>query len=335
MSGVSNYPNADSEDLRRQYVGRFLHEIEGPAAVIDVAVARRNCELMLNTAASLGVDFRSHVKSHKVVYGLPVSPSCVPRLAALGNVLGEGSITVLVDSLDILPYTSRYHDLVGHSLGIFVKVDTGYHRAGVLPESTDFHQMITEIHRLESSEAKVNLRGFYSHLGSSYGSDSSSEALNYLATELEGCTLSSINAGKVYGQDRRFILSVGATPTTVSAHELVFAAENDSPAVLRVRKALSHAKEHHTLELHAGAYVTLDMQQLAAHSRTSNLSFNNVAVSVLTEVASVYNHREPTPEALVPCGKLSLGYDTCRNYEGMGVVMPWLDRTYPLTSIVI
>jgi len=68
MSGVTNYPNASIEDLRTQFVGKLLEEVEPPAAVIDVAVARRNCQLMLDAAEALGVHFRSHVKTHKVSF---------------------------------------------------------------------------------------------------------------------------------------------------------------------------------------------------------------------------------------------------------------------------
>lgn len=66
MSGVSNYPHASREDLKAQYVGRRLQEVAGPAAVLDVAVTRQNCQVMLDAAESLGVQFRSHVKTHKV-----------------------------------------------------------------------------------------------------------------------------------------------------------------------------------------------------------------------------------------------------------------------------
>lgn len=66
MSGVTNYPNASPADLRAQYVGRLLQDIGGPAAIIDIAVARRNCQIMLDAAEKLGLAFRSHVKTHKV-----------------------------------------------------------------------------------------------------------------------------------------------------------------------------------------------------------------------------------------------------------------------------
>ncbi|KAI5303259.1 hypothetical protein KEM56_007743 [Ascosphaera pollenicola] len=314
MSWGSSCPAADLEDLRHHYVGRSLHEVEGPAAIIDFAVARRNCDLMLKAAELLDVGFRAHIKSHKTA-------------ELTREQVGKSSDTVKLVVSTVAEIEQLLPMLLSckAELGIFVKLDNGYHRAGLTPDGSQFNQLVTEIHKLECSEGRIKLRGFYSHLGNSYGSDSSDEALEYLAAENEGCALATLTAGELYGHERRFVCSVGATPTATSAQNLLVA-ENKSPAVVRVNNALSQAKAHHDVELHAGAYVTLDMQQLAAHARTSNLTFDNVALTVLTEIASVYNHREPAPEALIACGKLSLGYDACKSYDGMGVVTPWLDR---------
>lgn len=61
-------PTTDISHLRSRHVGRYLHDLDDsalPAAVIDVAVARRNCALMREAADRIGVVFRPHVKSHK------------------------------------------------------------------------------------------------------------------------------------------------------------------------------------------------------------------------------------------------------------------------------
>jgi len=60
------YPAASEAALKSQYVGRTLSEIPTPAAVIDRAVARKNCDRMLKATGRLGVAFRPHVKTHKV-----------------------------------------------------------------------------------------------------------------------------------------------------------------------------------------------------------------------------------------------------------------------------
>lgn len=52
--------------LKAQYVGQRLENIQAPAAIIDLATVKKNCKLMLEAADSLKVQFRAHVKTHKV-----------------------------------------------------------------------------------------------------------------------------------------------------------------------------------------------------------------------------------------------------------------------------
>jgi hypothetical protein len=52
--------------LKAQYIGQRIEDVQAPAAVIDVAVVKWNCTLMLNAAEALKVQFRAHVKTHKV-----------------------------------------------------------------------------------------------------------------------------------------------------------------------------------------------------------------------------------------------------------------------------
>ncbi|PGG96388.1 hypothetical protein GX51_07842 [Blastomyces parvus] len=372
MAGVTNYPNASRDDLKAQYVGKLLRDVDAPAAIIDVHVARRNCQLMLDAADALGVLFRSHVKTHKtteltkfqvgeksdpirlvvstlaeaeqlqpfleeckangrstdLIYGLPVRPSCFKRLAALGKALGKSSISVLVDSPDIIPFLSRYRELTSHAVGVLVKLDTGNNRAGIAPDSQQFKDLLAALHAAEhdGNNAGIVLRGFYSHLGHSYSSDSTNEAMDYLAQEIERCTIGAAYAatvGKYAG--RRFLITVGATPTTTAAQNLT-SPDTLDPTTKRVRELVDRSKAAYDIELHAGAYVTLDMQQLAAHARptASNLSFDDIAITVLAEVGSLYPHRAQ-PEALAACGSLCLGREACRSYPGWGVVTPWLE----------
>lgn len=60
------YPVPSAATLQLNYVGQKLDAAQTPAAVIDAAVVRRNCQLMLDAAEQLGVGFRAHVKTHKV-----------------------------------------------------------------------------------------------------------------------------------------------------------------------------------------------------------------------------------------------------------------------------
>ena len=66
FAAPSLYPSPSEAALKLQFVGKTFQEIPTPAAIIDVAIVRRNCQLMLETAEHLGVGFRAHVKTHKV-----------------------------------------------------------------------------------------------------------------------------------------------------------------------------------------------------------------------------------------------------------------------------
>lgn len=59
-------PVPDVVTLRQFFVGKQITEVPKPAAILDLAKVRRHCRSMLDTAATLGVEFRAHVKSHKV-----------------------------------------------------------------------------------------------------------------------------------------------------------------------------------------------------------------------------------------------------------------------------
>ena len=79
------------------------------------------------------------------------------------------------------------------------------------------------------------------------------------------------------------------------------------------------------VELHAGVYPILDMQQFSTHaSADSGCLEDEIAISVLAEVCSVYNDGErEKPEALLAAGTLALGREPCPSYSGWGVVSSW------------
>ena len=66
---ATTYPT--KEDLVKFYVGKDLADTNKPCAVLDLSIIRRHCERMKNTVKELGVAFRAHVKTHKVVMNDP------------------------------------------------------------------------------------------------------------------------------------------------------------------------------------------------------------------------------------------------------------------------
>jgi D-serine deaminase-like pyridoxal phosphate-dependent protein len=110
---------------------------------------------------------------------------------------------------------------------IFIKVDCGYHRAGIPPESP---RMKTLILRAERSAA-VSIHGFYCHGGHSYHSQTPDSAAAVLQQEVG----EALKAAEMMTKKTAIVISFGATPT---AH-----------VVKTLHKALP---THMALELHAG-----------------------------------------------------------------------------------
>ncbi|QDS71399.1 hypothetical protein FKW77_003085 [Venturia effusa] len=341
--------------LKAQFVGQRLEDMQAPAAIIDLAVVKKNCRLMLEAADALQVQFRAHVKTHKtselaqlqagetgpvrlivstvpelehmipwlleaikqgrivdVLYGVPASPSSLPRLAKLAHVLGGSEhICLMVDHVDTLSFISRSHALWPGPVRVFVKIDTGYHRSGITFDSSQLNRISTALSEPETKE-KISLVGLYSHLGHSYGFNTPTEALQGLLTEFSSLAKATAAIRETHGP---LVLSVGATPTATAAQSLLSPSSLTDPATKAVADSLHQQltdlkAQGLLLELHAGVYPVLDMQQLATHSRASNLSPDNIGLRILTEVSSLYPDRSK-PEALISAGSLVLGREPC------------------------
>lgn len=61
-----SYPIPSQAMLHEMFLGKQVAHIPTPAVVLDLAVVERNCTQMLETCKALEVDFRPHVKTHKV-----------------------------------------------------------------------------------------------------------------------------------------------------------------------------------------------------------------------------------------------------------------------------
>ncbi|OQO12519.1 hypothetical protein B0A48_03161 [Cryoendolithus antarcticus] len=373
------YPSPSITALREYYVGRAVQDVQAPAVVIDAAVARRNCKLMLKTTQQLGVGFRPHVKTHKtteltelqvgddtqdvklvastvseiehlvpylqecngagksinVIYGLPVSASSISRLGAVVRQLGEGSVSLFVDHKDQVALLNDVaEDTWPGQVSVFVKVDVGYHRAGV---ATGSGQLADLAYALNASQ-RTKVTGLYAHMGHSYAVSSPQEALKAFSEELQGLEEGAIEflkcTGAVASRDPdapKMVLSLGATPTTTSTQNIL----DDKESTKKYRELLERVNRSFEVELHAGVYAVLDMQQLATRARPAHaasesagsmLSFADLGLRTLVEVTSVYDDRGK-PEAMMAAGSIVLGREPCKSYDGWGVVSSWPQKT--------
>jgi D-serine deaminase-like pyridoxal phosphate-dependent protein len=207
-------------------------------------------------------------------------------------------------------------------MGVFIKIDTGYHRAGVETSSPKFPELVQAV---ATSTSGVFLKGFYSHYGHSYAGNSEDDAATGLIEELLGLEEACLAIPSSF--EGKLVLSVGATPTATAAQNML---SSSSPRVSQFHEILSRLKSKHIVELHAGVYPLLDCQQIATHARPADdrasdgfqpLSKDNIAIRMLLEVTSVYTSRSK-PEVLVSAGSLAMGREPCKSYPGWGIVTP-------------
>ena len=146
-------------------------------------------------------------------------------MVALANSLEDKCIGVIVDNLDAF---TRFHDkLVAHpeyksdiKVEVYVKIDTGYHRAGIEIASPKFKPLVDAVLAKEAGgKGATLLKGFYSHFGHSYGGDSEADAAAGLVDELVGLE----RAAQAVPEERRrgLVLSIGATPTATAAQNML------------------------------------------------------------------------------------------------------------------
>jgi len=184
-------------------------------------------------------------------------------------------------------------------------------RAGVSPGSLEFYALLDVL--LKSYA--INLHGFYGHAGNSYASTSLSEASKFLSGEVAAVNDAAMAALEITSHSipsaaltQPFVLSVGSTPT---AHA----------AGLETRKLLAQVL-HGALELHAGNYAMLDLQQ----QHTGLIDRTLISQRVQATVISYYPGRgsNGTDEAMIDAGAIAFSKDTGPS-GGYGDVVghPW------------
>ncbi|ORY06015.1 putative serine dehydratase domain-domain-containing protein [Clohesyomyces aquaticus] len=302
-------------------------DIDRPAAfVVSTLIEAENLLPYLRECEAQG---RKCSASSPLIYGVPIPLSSVPRLVRLAQKLKPGTIAVLIDNQSaflalkeqLKTQNEALHTLGKDalSIGVYIKVDTGYHRAGIQTSSPKFKEQVDIV----IAGCGKDFRGFYSHFGHSYAGSSEEDAANGLLEELQGLEEAT---RAVPDPAHRLTLSVGATPTATATQNML--ASNAIPAVAEFKRVIQRLQDNHDIEFHAGVYPLLDLQQVATQARPSAgdprsgfepLATSSIAIKMLVEVTSVYDEREK-PEALVSAGSLALGREPCKSYPGWGIV---------------
>ncbi|KAK6446362.1 hypothetical protein FP744_10002612 [Trichoderma asperellum] len=300
---------------------------------LQVGEAKTEVQLVASTIAEIEYlqpllhEFKENGRQVNILYGIPLPPSQVDRLAAIGRQLGQGAISVLIDHTSQLSHVARFADQASFPAGVYLKVDTGYHRAGLPPSGLNKDDLVSKLMNLDG-QGKINFIGLYSHSSLSYNGSTIEQAMVHLEGELRGCLDALEKNASLFYSDKEITISIGASPQVTSIENLVGAKSTLSEDAKSLRRTLHEAMtQRHCgfrtkLELHAGVYSLLDVQQLSTHSRAGLGDYEDeIAISVMAEVCSVYNDGErQQPEALLAVGVLGLGREPCAAYDGWGII---------------
>jgi D-serine deaminase-like pyridoxal phosphate-dependent protein len=281
----------------------FSH-LTTPAFLVDRTIVEQNCARMRARAQASGVHFRPHAKTHKTVeiarmqhggatgpitvstmaeaeffadagfrditYAVPIAPEKLPRAAALAQRIER--LNILIDSFDALQAVES----AGAVFDAFLKVDCGYHRAGVDPNDPDSVRLAMAM----SASPSVHFQGLLTHAGHSYNAHDLDEIRRVAAEETAALTrFRALLDG--LGEVTR---SVGSTPT------------------LSVVDRFTDCDE-----VRPGNYIFYD----AFQARIGSCRAEDVAVSVLATVVGSYPERH---EAIIDAGALALSKDLGPNH---------------------
>ena len=217
------------------------YDLETPTLLLHAAVVERNVRRMAERARHLGVRLRPHAKTHKCVelarlqqrhgadgvtvatlveagvfaragfrditWAFPIDPGHVAPARRIAQQTGA-TLRVVVDDF------AAAEALAGSGLHVWLKVDCGYHRAGVDPDAP----YALEVARELGGEQGLVFDGVLSHSGHAYRTTSRRDAAE--VAEAERSVMVGFAERLRHAGIPVRAVSVGSTPAMVAAERL-------------------------------------------------------------------------------------------------------------------
>jgi D-serine deaminase-like pyridoxal phosphate-dependent protein len=288
-----------------------LDSLPTPALLLDLERLEANLAWMAAHAGRLGVALRPHIKTHKCIEiarlqadlgarGLTVStlhearcfadhgfddltwafPLVPARLAEALELAERISLQLVVDSAAALTAVEE----AKRPLSVFLKVDCGYHRAGVDPNGAEVLQLARRI----ADSPRLVFAGLLTHSGHAYKAERPADRLAVARQERD-----------VMVECSRRLTDAGIEVSTVSV--------GSAPAMT----AVDHLQG--VDEIRPGNYALYDYTQ----SVLGSCGVGDCAVSVLTSVVS---RPAGGAHAVVDAGALAMTHDPGPTGDGFGRV---------------
>ncbi len=177
-------------------VAPALSELKTPCALVDAEIVERNTSRMAETASRLGVALRPHLKTHKcievgrlqvrghfggvtvstlaearffadhgfrdITWAFPLPPGQLDEVFGLADRVDQ--FQVLLDHEVTRARVEEETARRGRPLSVLLKVDCGYHRAGVDPRDPESLALAQRI----VATPGIDFRGVLTHAGHSY-----------------------------------------------------------------------------------------------------------------------------------------------------------------------
>lgn len=280
-----------------------ITEIPTPAVLVDARRLTRNLDRMQSAADARGLRLRPHAKTHKsprvarlqlqrgavgiccaklgeaevfadagvqdIRLPYPIHPVNAPRVLALTD---RVALSFIVDDPAIARAWSEIAVRAGRSLDVLIKVDVGFHRCGIDPESALAAEAVREIASLPG----LRFRGLLSHAGHAYNATSDAELAAIADTESRLLLDLAASSGVPCEE-----ISVGATPT-----------------------ARFSLQQRGLTEIRPGNYAYYDRTQVGLGAAT----FDDCALTVLARVVS----RPARDRVILDSGSKTLTNDGAR-----------------------
>jgi D-serine deaminase-like pyridoxal phosphate-dependent protein len=282
-----------------------LEELPTPSLVVDLSRVRANAARVRELAARSGVRLRPHVKTHKcaeiarlqtegfdgaltvstlaevrffaargfrdITYAVPVEPGKFDAAIELARRIDR--LSLITDDVDIPPQLDEAARRAEVKLDLFLKVDCGYHRCGVEPDTKEAR----EIPRLIDAAKNLRFAGILTHAGHSYHCTNREELLALARHERDLMVdfATTLRGDGIEVAD----VSIGSTPTIAVVDHL-----------------------EGITEIRPGNYIFFD----AFQATLGSCRFEDCALTVLASVV----HRDPIRrKVVIDAGAIALSKD--------------------------